>query len=93
LFRSRSKLQGVDSLVAMTIESLNLEFKTCPIKNGSVISVSNFTDKKEVAQFLSVPPGNYYSTVLLYNEFDDQMFENKVKFFIKATSTEKYEFK
>lgn len=84
---------GVDALVSIYIQSIDLEFKTCPIKNGTIIRYSNFTEKEEVAQMLSVPPGNYRSTFLLYDDIDEQIAYQRLKYYIKATSTEGYEFK
>jgi hypothetical protein len=66
---------------------------TCPIPIGTVFKVNNYTDSEETASFLKVPPGNYRSIVLLYNDFDEKIYQMATFFYVKANSTEKYEFK
>lgn len=89
-----TKFQSMEALVAQHIQTLHLGFTKCPIRNGTVIEISNRTDKEEVMEsLLSLPPGSYRSSILLFDAVDDKIFDYKIKTSIKANSTEKYEFK
>ena len=84
----------MEALVAQHIQSLDLGITKCPIRNGTVFEISNRTDKEAIMEsLLSLPPGNYRLLILLYDDFDDKIFDYKVKTYVKAISTEKYEFK
>jgi hypothetical protein len=83
---------GAELMLKLIVQNAKIKAR-CPVKSGTVVKVSNYTDSEETASFLKVPPGNYRSTVLLYNDFDDKIFQMATFFYVRANSTEKYEFK
>jgi hypothetical protein len=83
---------GIDTWFKTVLKVTKIK-ATCPLKNGTVVKVSNYTDSEETASFLKVPPGNYRSSVLFYNDFDEKIFQMATFFYVRANSTEKYEFK
>jgi hypothetical protein len=79
---------GVGAIVASAIRDSGANFE-CPVKNGTVIKLSNYTDSEESAGFLSVPPGNYRTSLLFYNNNDEKMLLLRLYFFVKANATQK----
>jgi hypothetical protein len=84
---------GPNAIVSEILKGLGVKHFRYPLRNGTVVKITNYTDSQESASFLTVPPGNYRSSILLYDEFDDSIFNLRVFFFIKANGTQKYEFK
>jgi hypothetical protein len=80
-------------MISTFIKDLGIANLRCPVQKETVIKITNYTDSKETSSLLKVPPGSYRTSVLLYNDFDEKVFQLRVFFFVKAGWDQNYEFK
>jgi hypothetical protein len=83
--------QGIDQIVTNFLErTKGSNLMKCPLENGTIFKITNYTESSK--GYMNLPGGNYLVGIKLSNDFDDQIFDFKLKYSIKNNATEKYEF-
>jgi hypothetical protein len=90
LTKTAKSYVGLEAIVTSFLNKTEGTNLRCPLVNGSFFKITNYTESKN--GFMSLPSGNYRVEFLVSDEFDDKIFEFKLKYSIKTGGTDKYEF-
>lgn len=90
MIKTAANTQGIGQIVTNFLNKTEGTNLRCPLKNGTIFKITNYTESAK--GFMNLPSGNYKVEFSLSNDYDDMIFEFKLKYSIKTSGTDKYEF-